>query len=81
MRRTLTAGPLLLHVKALAHKSRIVRTATQTSDFEMLNEPPCNSDVDPSDFLFVRFDREFGIIVDEIFPDDDELKVWTNEKA
>ena len=58
-RGKLTAGVLVLHDNAPAHKSRVASAAIHQSGFEELNHPPYSPDLAPSDyFLFANLKRE-----------------------
>ena len=49
-----SAGDLLLHDNAPAHKSRTLRDAIRKRCFVVLNHPPYSPDLTPSDYFIFR---------------------------
>ncbi|XP_048241256.1 histone-lysine N-methyltransferase SETMAR-like [Haliotis rufescens] len=53
-RGMLTAGVLLLHDNAPAHKRRVAQAAIRECKFEQLNQPPYSPDLEPSNYYLFR---------------------------
>ena len=74
-RGKLSAGDLLLHDNASAHKSRTSRAAIRKGGFVELNHPPYSPDLAPSDyFLFINVKK---FLLGRRFPDDNAVKEAT----
>ena len=71
-RGKLSAGVLLLHDYAAAHKSRTSRTGIRKCGFVELNHEPRNPDLAPSDYFLFRIFKKF--LRGQLFPDDNAVK-------
>ena len=68
----LSAGVLLLHDNAPAHKSRRLRAAIRKRGYVELNHPPNSPDLAPSDYFLFRNIHKF--LCGRQFPDDNAVK-------
>ena len=78
-RRKLSAGVLLLHDNAPAHKSRTSQAATRKCGFVELNHPPYNSDLALIDYFLFRDIKIF--MRGRRFPDDNAVKAWAGRQV
>ena len=76
-RGNLSAGVLLLHDNAPAHKSRTSRTGIRKCGFVELNHAPYRPDLAPSYYIFFRNLKKF--LRGRLFPDDNAVKEAVTE--